>query len=164
MTRQILLCTALLAVLAQPATSQQIVLGTGFTDHSGKGAEDGAVLSLEYIHSPFYEKGRFSARLAGTVEIVDTGDTFIGVGVSGLWDLQEKWFIEASVMPGAYSEGMTLNDLGSTFEIRSQLAIGKRFNNGKALSLALGHKSNASTGRFNPGVNAVMLRWHIPLH
>jgi hypothetical protein len=164
MKRNILLCAALIAGFAQPATSQEIVLGAGYTDYSLNGAEDGAIFSLEYIHSPFYEKGRFSARLSGVIEVAETGDTFIGGGVSGNWDLQHNWFIEASVLPGAYSEGISFNDLGSTFEVRSQIAVGKRFNNGKALSLALGHKSNASTGRINPGVNAVMLRWHIPLN
>ena len=67
------------------------------------------------------------------------------------------------MLPGAYIEGTALNDLGSTFEIRSQLAVGKRFKSGKALSLALSHKSNASTADINPGVNALTLRWHIPL-
>jgi hypothetical protein len=164
MKRNILFCAALIAGFAQTAASQEIVLGAGYTDYSFNGAEDGAVFSLEYIHRPFYEKGRFSARLSGVIEVVETGDTFVGGGLNGNWDLQHNWFIEASVMPGAYFEGMSFNDLGSTFEVRSQIAVGKRFNNGKALSLALGHKSNASTGRINPGVNAVMLRWHIPLN
>lgn len=163
MKNQILLSAALAAGLASSAMAQEIVLGAGYSDYSSAGAEDGVALSMEYIHRPFYEGRVFSASLAGALEVVDTGDAFIGGGVSGTWDLQHDWFIEASVLPGAFVEGTSLNDLGSTFEIRSQLAVGKRFKNGKAMSLALSHKSNASTADINPGVNTLSLRWHIPL-
>ena len=70
--------------------------------------------------------------------------------------------LKNSVMPGAYFESSPGNDLGSTFEIRTVLAVGKRFANGKAVSLAFSHKSNASTADENPGVNSLTLRWHIP--
>lgn len=163
MKNRIALSAALAVALASSAFSQEIVLGAGYSDYSRQGAEDGVILSMEYIHRPFYEGRVFSARLAGAIELVETGDAFLGGGVSGKWDLQQDWFIEASVLPGAYIEGTALNDLGSTFEIRSQLAVGKRFKSGKALSLALSHKSNASTADINPGVNALTLRWHIPL-
>ncbi|CUH89499.1 Lipid A 3-O-deacylase (PagL) [Phaeobacter sp. CECT 5382] len=162
MKRFTLICAAV-AGFAAPALGQEIVLGAGYTDYSRAGSEDGVLLSLEYIHSPFFEKNRFSARFGGALEVVETGDAFIGGGISGNWDLNRNWFIEASVMPGAFFEGPTLNDLGSSFEIRSQLAVGKRFDNGKALSLAISHKSNASTADTNPGVNTLSLRWHMPI-
>lgn len=164
MIRNVLSSVAMIATLASPALSQEIILGAGYSDYSTTGAENGVVLSVEYAHSPFWERGNFSAGFAGAIEVVDTGDAFIGGGLNGTFDLQRNWFIQASVMPGAYFESAPLNDLGSTFEIRSQLAVGKRFNNGKALSLALGHKSNASTADINPGVNVVSLRWHVPLN
>lgn len=164
MKNRILLSAVLTAGLASSAFGQEIVLGAGYSDYSLNGAKDGAILSLEYNHRPFYEGNVFSARLAGAVEVVDTGDAFVGGGLSGKWDLKQDWFIEASVLPGAFIEGTALNDLGSTFEIRSQLAVGKQFKNGKALSLALSHKSNASTATINPGVNSLTLRWHIPLN
>ncbi|XHE54338.1 acyloxyacyl hydrolase [Phaeobacter sp. BS34] len=82
----------------------------------------------------------------------------------GKWHLQRGWFIETSVMPGAYAESVKLNDLGSTFEIRSAIAVGKEFATGKSLSLALTHKSNASTADINPGVNSLLLRWHVPFN
>lgn len=163
MKTTILLSAALATGLASAVTGQEIVLGAGYTDYSHNGAQDGALLALEYTHTPFYEGRIFSTHLAGAIEVVETGDAFLGVGVSGKWTLQNSWFIEASVLPGAYVEAIQLNELGSTFEIRSQIAVGKRFKNGKGLSLGLSHKSNASTGYINPGVNAVTLRWHIPL-
>ncbi|MGR3623367.1 acyloxyacyl hydrolase [Pseudophaeobacter sp.] len=163
MIQKVILGAALAAGIASPALSGELVFGLGHTEYSRSGSEDGAVLALEYLHSPFYQGQVFSAHLAGAVELVETGDAFIGGGISGNWDLQRGWFIEASMMPGAYFESAPLNDLGSTFEIRSQIALGKRFNSGKALSLALSHKSNASTADINPGVNVLALRWHVPL-
>lgn len=164
MIKKLLLGAALTAGIASPSMSQELAFGLGHTEYSQSGAEDGAVVSVEYFHGPFYQGDIFSARLAGAIELVETGDAFVGGGVSGNWDLRQGWFIEASVMPGAYFESAPLNDLGSTFEIRSQIALGKRFNNGKALSLALSHKSNASTADINPGVNVLALRWHVPLN
>ena len=164
MKNSILLSAALTVGITGSAMAQEIVLGAGYSDYSRQGADDGVALSMEYIHSPFYQGRFFSASLAGALEVVETGDAFVGGGVSGTWDLEHDWFIEASVLPGAYVEGTSLNDLGSTFEIRSQLAIGKRFKSGKAMSLALSHKSNASTADINPGVNTLSLRWHIPMN
>ncbi|MEP2715478.1 acyloxyacyl hydrolase [Pseudophaeobacter sp.] len=164
MKREILLAAAVIAGLANVASGQEIVLGAGFADYAHQDAVDSAVFSVEYNHSPFYERRYFAARFAGALELSETGDFFLGGGISGKWDLQHSWFIEASVLPGLFVEGTPPNELGSTFEIRSQIALGKRFRNGKALSLALSHKSNASTAERNPGVNALTLRWHIPLN
>jgi lipid A 3-O-deacylase len=74
-------------------------------------------------------------------------------------EVPNRWFIEGSVLPGAFFEKVVENDLGSTFEIRSLLGIGYTFDSGNRLSLAVTHKSNASTASKNPGVNAVLIRF-----
>lgn len=158
-----LMATALTAIMALPAAAQEVTLGLGYSDYHRETAENGALLAVEYLHKPFYEKGRLSARFGGTLQMVETGDAFVGVGISGVYDLNNSWFVETSVMPGAYHESSPENDLGSAFEIRSLLALGKRFGNGQAVSLGLSHKSNASTADENPGVNSLTLRWHVPL-
>ncbi|KIC09623.1 lipid A 3-O-deacylase [Leisingera sp. ANG-M1] len=158
-----LLAGALSAAIAMPAAAQEVVLGIGYSDYHREAAEDGAQFALDYLHAPFHEGRILSARFGATLEAQETGDVFAGVGISGVIDLKNDWFIENSVMPGAYFESSAGNDLGSTFEIRTLLAIGKRFANGKAVSLAFSHKSNASTADENPGVNSLTLRWHIPL-
>ncbi|MFW8594294.1 acyloxyacyl hydrolase [Cribrihabitans neustonicus] len=163
MKRTAVAAAVLTAAFAAPAAAQEVILGLGYSDFSRAGAEDGALASVEYMHRPFYEGRVLSARVGAAFDVQDSGDVFFGAGVSGVWDLRRDWFVEASVMPGVYSESVDLNDLGSTFEIRSQLAVGKRFLNGRALSLALSHKSNASTANDNPGVDTVTLRYHIPL-
>lgn len=163
MKKTTLLAAAVSAAMALPAAAQEVALGLGYSDYHRETADDGAVFTLDYLHAPFHERGRLSARFGAALEVQDAGDIFAGVGISGVIDLNNDWFIETSVMPGAYHESSPENDLGSTFEIRSLLAVGKRFQNGKAVSLAISHKSNASTADENPGVNSLTLRWHIPL-
>lgn len=145
------------------AQDRELSIGLGYSEFSRSGAENGALISLDYRHTPFFEKGIFAARFGAAVDVQETGDAFLGAGIAGKWDLGKSWFIDASILPGAFVESVDLNDLGSTFEIRSQIAVGHRFANGTALSLSLSHKSNASTGDINPGVNSLQLRWHFPL-
>lgn len=156
---------AALAIGANVAAAQDrdLSIGLGYSEFSRPGAENGALFSLDYRHTPFFEKGIFATRFGAAMDVQETGDIFVGAGVSGKWDLGKSWFIDASILPGVYLESVDLNDLGSTFEIRSQIAVGRRFANDTALSLSLSHKSNASTADINPGVNSLVLRWHIPL-
>lgn len=158
-----LLAAALSAATTLSAAAQEVTLGLGYSDYHRESAENGALFAVEYLHTPFYESGRLSARWGGALQVVETGDVFAGIGISGVYDMNNNWFIETSVMPGAYHESSPENDLGSAFEIRSMLAVGKRFGNGQAVSLGLSHKSNASTADENPGVNSLTLRWHMPL-
>ena len=64
-------------------------------------------------------------------------------------------------MPGYYNASNDLNDLGGDFQIRSLLGLGYNLNNGNSVSVALTHKSNASTNDENPGVNALLVRYHL---
>jgi len=92
---------------------------------------------------------------------VDTaGDIHIGIGLIGIYDFANRWFVEGSVMPGYFSEGVDRNDLGGEFQIRSLLGVGYTLDNGNKVSLAITHKSNASTQDDNPGVNSALLRYH----
>ncbi len=146
-----------------PAHSQEWIVGTGFADFSSSRSKDTAIVSAEYHSSPFYIRKDLELRWGGAVSILGTGDVHLGGGPVGIIDLGHRWFAEVSVMPGLYAHLTAENDLGSVFEIRSTLAVGKRLKNGGAISMALTHKSNASTAAKNPGVNALLLRWHFPL-
>ncbi|WP_420006670.1 acyloxyacyl hydrolase [Arenibacterium sp. LLYu02] len=143
--------------------ADQLIFGAGFANYSHEAAENSAVFAVEYQGKPFLQRPRLEARWAVAAELQAKGDAFVGGGISGRWALPKSWFVEASVMPGLYLNGPQGNDLGSTFEIRSLLGLGRELKNGTALSLAIAHKSNASTGRINPGVNSLILRWHCPL-
>lgn len=157
--KHIPLCAALfLAPLA--AQAQEVVLGVGFADFSTHNAKDSALFSMDYNFRPFYSNGRFDLGWGGALEIDTEGDAFAGVGLVARQGLGERWFLSASVLPGAYFHATTPTDLGSIFEVRSLLGIGYDLTDTSSLSLAISHKSNASTADQNPGVNALSLRWH----
>ncbi|SLN25098.1 Lipid A 3-O-deacylase (PagL) [Falsiruegeria litorea R37] len=146
---------------AAPLHAQSLILGLGYADFEFADSSDQALASIEYQHAPFHQRERFSAAFAGAASIHANGDVHLGVGIAAEYKLNQHWFIEASVLPGAFIEADSNNDLGSKFEVRSLLGLGYRFERGDALSLAITHKSNASVSSFNPGVNAVLLRYHV---
>lgn len=158
---KIVISLCLATCLAAPVAAQSVVLGAGYIDYTDRGGDDQAALSLEYHHTPFHEAGRLAIGLGGTLSTDTDGDTHLGVGIVGTYALDRNWFVEASVMPGIYSESSAANDLGNDFEIRSLLGIGYTFETGNRVSLAATHISNANTGDFNPGANSLLLRYHI---
>ncbi|SEG07823.1 acyloxyacyl hydrolase [Jhaorihella thermophila] len=149
-----------MTIMAAPVAAQQWVVGAGWSDYSYARADDSIIGTFEYHAAPFYVGANAEAGWALSGEVTGAGDGFVGGGAYLTYDLGPAWFLEASVMPGAFFEKPPVNDLGSTFEIRSLLGLGYRFGNGSALSLAVSHKSNASTSNFNPGANSIFLRWH----
>lgn len=150
---------ALLA-FASTAQAQSVIVGAGYADYSDSQSVDQAIFSLEYQHKPFHQATRFSATWGGAVSVDEDGDTHVGLGLIGVYTFAERWFIEGSVMPGYYDESDALNDLGGSFQIRSLLGVGYTLNSNNKVSVAITHKSNASTQEENPGVNAVLLRYH----
>lgn len=153
-----ILAIILLVFSATVAPAQEWVVGAGYADFTNGASQDQGLIVMELHGAPFLENGRFEMSLAGAVALHSTGDFFSGIGLSGLFALDGGWFIEASVMPGYYRASSPQNGLGSDFEIRSLLGVGYTLNSGDRLSLALSHKSNASTSGVNPGVNAIELR------
>ncbi|WP_170332880.1 acyloxyacyl hydrolase [Ruegeria arenilitoris] len=155
------LITAFALLLAtQTAQAQSLVFGAGYSDFSDSAADDEAVFALEYQHRPFYEATRFSATWGGALTVDTASDVHIGIGLIGFYTFADRWFVEGSVMPGYFSEGDDLNDLGGEFQIRSLLGVGYTLESGNKISFAITHKSNASTHDDNPGVNSALLRYH----
>ena len=152
---------AVATCLAGPAAAQSVVVGAGYTDFGARSADDQAVFSFEYQHAPFHRADRLAIGLGGALSVHADGDTHLGLGIVGTYDLDRNWFIEASVMPGAYWESRAANDLGGDFQIRSLLGVGYTFDTGNRLSLAVTHISNASTDDSNPGADSLLLRYHI---
>lgn len=156
-----LIAAAALLVSASTAEAQTVIFGVGYADYSDSQSIDQAIFSLEYQHKPFHEATRFSATWGAAFSIDEDGDTHIGAGLIGVYAFSKRWFVEGSVMPGYYNASNDLNDLGGSFEIRSLLGLGYSLNNGNKVSVAVTHKSNASTQPDNPGVNALLLRYHL---
>lgn len=152
----------LVAVLPAHAKTQEVTIGAGYTDYSSLGTDSG-ILSFEYRHSPFYDRGAFTAALAANTSITGESDFFIGAGVWLRWGWSSGWFVDVSLMPGYYDEGTPGNNLGNDLEFRSLLGLGYQLTGGQSLSVAVSHKSNASISDVNPGADALLLRWHLPL-
>ncbi|MDV4145823.1 MULTISPECIES: acyloxyacyl hydrolase [Shimia] len=146
--------------VASVSSAQELVLGAGYTDFNQNGANDSAILSLEYHATPFYENGNFTLGWGGVVSAQAGGDIFVGGGLVSKYAFSSDWSAEASVMPGAYFEDSALTDLGHTLEFRSLIGLAYHLPSGDKISLAVLHKSNAGLGNINPGANTVLLRWH----
>lgn len=159
--RTYLLALAMLA-LATPAPAADVVVGLGYSDFSDDDHDDGARLDLEVYSDPFASLLGADWSIGAAIALHEAGGYWVGAGPSAVWGLRSNWFIEASVMPGYYEQAGSVNDLGSDFEIRSLIGIGRKLNRRVSVSLAATHTSNAGTGSDNPGVNSVLLRtrWH----
>ena len=156
-----LMMAAALAMAATGAQAQSVTFGLGYTDYNEDAATNSALLSLEYQHRPFYEGRVMSLGVGAALESDGESDLFIGAGLAANWSLRNDWFVEASVMPGYYDAASSANRLGGDFQIRSLLGVGRVLPNGNAISVAAQHKSNASTNDFNPGVNALLVRYRL---
>lgn len=158
------LALSLVISLAGPAAAQEWILGAGFSDYSRDASEDGAAFVAEYHAAPFRQSNTLAFGLGGVAEVQATGDTYLGGGLVTKLDLSARWFVETSLMAGAYFEAQSENDLGSVLEFRSLLGVGRVLDNGQKISLSVSHKSNANIATNNPGVNTIALRWHKPLN
>lgn len=147
---------AALLVLATPATAQEWVIGlSGWNLRSG--ATGGMV--AEVLGRPQWDYGWVQLGLGGAVAVDSDSNAWIGAGVTALAPLSGPWFVEASLMPGYYHADSPAADLGSDFQIRSLIGLGYRLPSGNAVSVAIDHRSNASLGDMNPGVNGANLRY-----
>ena len=101
-------------------------------------------------------KPNWSAGWAGAAHTEADDDRWIGFGVSAKYGLTDSVFVEASFMPGYYSEGAT--DLGGNLHFRTTVGIGYAVSDAYAVSVAVSHWSNGSIEAWNPGTDMVMLR------
>ncbi len=100
--------------------------------------------------------------LAGVMATTD-GSVHAYAGVLSDFYFGRRLVISPSVAPGYYHEGSG-KDLGSAFEIRSQLEVAYRFDDRSRLGMAFSHISNAGVGDTNPGAESVTLYYSFPLH
>ena len=101
-------------------------------------------------------KPNWNAGWAGAAHTEADDDRWIGFGVSAEYGLTNSVFLEASFMPGYYSEGAT--ELGGNLHFRTTVGIGYAVSDAYAVSVAVSHWSNGSIEAWNPGTDMVMLR------
>jgi hypothetical protein len=78
-----------------------------------------------------------------------------------LW-FDDHWSISPRAGLGVFQESVDI-DLGAPLEFRTGIELEHRLNNGMRIGLGLFHISNASLGRSNPGTEALLLSFSVPL-
>jgi len=94
---------------------------------------------------------------AGFFVTEDSGGYLYG-GVGYPFALNEQWSLTPSLSAGYYDKGDG-KDLGYDLEFYSQLRLEYRLAAGSRIGLGVGHISNASLGRRNPGAETVYLSY-----
>ena len=113
---------------------------------------------LEYRHG----RGIWIFRPWLGLEATSQGAVFGVIGLFSDFPLGSQVIVSPSIGIGAYHRGGGL-DLGSAFEIRSQLEVAWRLPDEKRLGLAFSHISNAGIGDHNTGTEIATLYYAIPL-
>ncbi|MEI4472057.1 acyloxyacyl hydrolase [Frigidibacter sp. MR17.24] len=140
---------------AGSAQAADFVIGAGRLDYRN---DDAAYLALELHSETMWSLGGLDVGLGLGAVFSDASSSWLGGGVTALYPIGYRWFVEGSFMPGLYDAGGYATDLGNDLEFRTQIGIGYRLNERSAVSLAASHMSNADTADENPGVNGVSLR------
>lgn len=146
--------------LSPPVAASDFVLGLG-RDNVDDDKSDATALQLEYHGNPMLEYDWGTVSILGAVEVDDDGDFYLGAGVSALWGLSEKWFLEGSLAGGYYDAGSNGDDLGGHVQFRTLIGLGYRLSDARRISVAADHLSNAGLKDRNPGRNALLLRYAI---
>lgn len=155
----------LLAPFAAHAQAPDLlVFGAGATSVLHGGEQSAADLRLEYRAglslAPFTEP-LLAVRPWVGVEGTSRRSVWGGVGI--LLDIPVG---PLSLVPqagvGGYEQGAGKN-LGSPLEFRTGLELDYRFENGSRIGAEFTHMSNASVTRHNPGTEAIVVNYQIPL-
>src|SRR6056297_1809463 len=109
------------ALAGLPAMAADWVIGAGVADFDA-GSE--TAVSVEVHGAPVWVPGRVEIGPAAGAVVDTDGSVWVGAGLSALAELGPRWFLEASVMPGAFDEGSAATDLGHGLEIRSLIGLG----------------------------------------
>ncbi len=141
---------------ARAADPAFFTFGAGIYDFS---EESVGVVSVEYTHkSALIWKIR---PMGGVLLTFDGG--FYGYAGLGLdFFFGPRMVVTPSIAAGLYSNGNGI-DLGHVVEFRSSVKIAYRLDSRARIGLDLFHLSNAGLDDVNPGANALMLTYSMPL-
>jgi hypothetical protein len=138
------------------AQAGELGLGLGYDDVLGRNGTGAAALNLQLATDPLAHLGPVAVGVGLALEIDTDGDFWGGAGVTAMLPLPNAFRLGGSVMAGGYAVGDG-DDLGSDLEFRSRLGISRAVRPPWWLGLAIEHKSNASIGDINPGVETLYL-------
>ena len=158
----ILLCVAAHRASADPGL---LSFGVGGTDVLNQQTRAAADVRLDYRSNlslvPFLQQFLQVKPWAG----IETTSRQSIWGGGGIWldiPIGRHWVLSPSEGVGAYGQGNG-KDLGSVVEFRSTFEGGYVFDNGSRLVAAFSHTSNAGITRRNPGTEAAVISYQIPL-
>lgn len=98
------------------------------------------------------------------IELTTYGTLWAGGGLLYDIELNDKFTLTPSFGAGLYLEGGDDIDLGHPIEFRSQIELSYKLQSDARIGLAFSHMSNAGLDKQNPGVETILLKYHIPLH
>lgn len=143
-----------------------VSLGIGGTDILNQQAKSAVDFRVEYRSGlsllPFFEE-YFKVKPWAGVETTSRQSIYGGGGILIEIPLGPHWILTPNIGIGAYGRSNGKN-LGSNFEIRSTFEGGYVFDNGSRLVASFGHTSNAGITRHNPGTEAAVISYQVPLN
>ena len=159
-----LLATSLATpALADPAL---VSLGIGGTDILNQEVKAAGDLRVEYRSGysllPFFED-YFKIKPFAGLETTTRQSVWGGAGIVLEIPLGSHWVLTPNFAPGVYGEGNG-KKLGSWVEFRSTFEAGYVFDDGTRLVASFGHTSNAGLTKHNPGTEAALVSYQIPLY
>jgi lipid A 3-O-deacylase len=155
----------LLFPLAAHADPDLASIGLGGTDILNQQSRTAGDFRLEYRFGvslvPFLEDYiKVKPLIAG--ETTSRQSVF---GGGGIWldiPIGKHFALTPQFVAGGYGQGNGKN-LGSSIEFRSTFEAGYIFDNQSRLSFSFGHTSNAGITRRNPGTEAAVISFQIPI-
>lgn len=152
-----------LALAAAPRPAQAddpglLALGAGIYDFIGDRAKPAGMARVEYR----FEQGLFDIKpLAGG--FVTNDGTFYGYGgLRADLILADHYVIMPVVTAGVWQRGGG-RDLGFPMEVKSGAEFAYRFDSGSRLGVAFEHLSNVGIAERNPGAEAMLAVYSMPI-
>lgn len=152
-----LLLTATALTLAATAHAEsRLEMGAGVFDIRHK--DRSPLVALEWHGNALYNN--FAPIIGGAVD-TDKGSYLYG-GVAYDYAINDTWTLTPSFAAGAYHIGDS-RDLGGVLEFRSSISAQYKLENETSLGVKLYHISNAGYYARNPGTEALLVTWSIPM-
>lgn len=113
---------------------------------------------LEYRHG---ERYWIFKPIAG-LDISTDGGFYVHAGFQIDVYAGRRWVISPYFSPGYWKDGSKIK-LGHALEFRSGIEFAYRFDDRSRLGISLHHLSNANIGEKNPGTEALLVNYSVPL-
>ncbi len=143
---------AFIGLLPAAALAGEVILGYGMDDVVGHRNTPAAAYAIEYRNSPKWNFFGFDIAAGGALETDSDADFWIGAGFVQTFDLTSRIRLEISLMPGFYRQAPGGTYMGYGLEFRTQVGLSYDLGGDNRIGVAIEHKSNASLGSFNQGV------------